>query len=240
MPHIGVDGNQLWADLTVATYNLVRMAREGQDPLSGRLRLGVIPTIGPFLLPRILPRLRLEFPELQVFIKEEKTDQLIAGLADGSLDLILIALPYAIRNAEVKPLFKDHFHLACRKDTRLIDPQRFSVNRATADIVLLLEDGHCLRDHALDACRIRKLETINRFSASSLFTLLEMVDADLGVTFLPEIAIGSSLLKQTGIQTFPMPRNSYREIGLAWRKSSAHAEEYARLGRLIKRYRRKV
>ena len=127
----------------------------------------------------------------------------------------------------------DRFLLAWREGTSLIDPERFAVNRVTAERILLLEDGHCLRDQALEACSIRNLDAVNRFSATSLFTLLEMVDSDLGVTFLPEMAVGSALLDQTRIRTRPMGRRSYREIGLAWRKGSARSEEFTALGKLF-------
>lgn len=212
---------------------LVELARQGRKPLSGALRIGVIPTIAPFLLPRILPPIRRRYPELEAFIREGMTDKVCAELMQGELDLLIIALPYELRNVEVMPLFRDRFLLAYRRNTQLIDPEHFAVNRVTAETVLLLEDGHCLRDHALAACRLRSLEAVNRFAASSLFTLLEMVDSDLGITFVPEMAIGSALLNQTRIQTQPMDRNSYREIGLVWRKGSGRAEDYRALGKLI-------
>lgn len=213
---------------------LVQIAGAGREPLTGRLTLGVIPTIAPFLLPRILPRIRRRYPRLQIFIREGKTEDIHADLIDGSLDAILIALPYPLRNVEVANLFRDQFLLAARRGTKLVDPQHFSVNRITANSVLLLEDGHCLRDHALDACRVRNLEAVNRFAATSLYTLLEMVDNDLGVTFVPEMAIGSALLKQTRIETWPLAKNSYREIALAWRKSTARGEEFGLLADLIR------
>lgn len=212
---------------------LVELAGQGRKPLSGPLRIGVIPTIAPFLLPRILPPIRRRYPALEAYIREAMTDQVYSELMQGELDVLIIALPYDLRNVEVMRLFKDRFLLAYRRDTRLIDPEHFSVNRATAESVLLLEDGHCLRDHALAACRLRNLEPVNRFAASSLFTLLEMVDSDLGVTFVPEMAVGSALLTRTRIETRPMDRNSYREIGLVWRKGSARAEEFGALGKLI-------
>jgi LysR family hydrogen peroxide-inducible transcriptional activator len=213
---------------------LVQLAGAGREPLTGRLTLGVIPTIAPFLLPKILPQLRRRYPELQVYIREGRTAEIHAGLLDGTLDVILVALPCPLRNTEVTTLFRDRFLLAARKDTRLVDPERFSVNRITAESVLLLEDGHCLRDHALAACKLRNLDAVNRFAASSLYTLLEMVANDLGVTFIPEMAVGSALLKQTRIGTWPLAKGSYREIGLGWRKSTARAAEFGMLAELIR------
>ncbi|MBT8445259.1 MAG: hydrogen peroxide-inducible genes activator, partial [Gammaproteobacteria bacterium] len=208
---------------------LMEMAGRARQPLTGRLTLGAIPTIAPFLLPKALPYIRKRHPDLQVFIREDRTADLCDGLVDGSLDAILLALPYPLRNVEVESLFRDRFLLACHKNTQLVDPEKFSVNRVTANSVILLEDGHCLRDHALAACKVRNLDVVNRFAATSLLTLIEMVDADLGVTFIPEMAAGSSLLKQTNVKTWPMARNNYRDIALAWRKSSARSDEFRML-----------
>jgi LysR family hydrogen peroxide-inducible transcriptional activator len=213
---------------------LISMAGAGRPPLTGPLTLGVIPTIAPFLLPKVLPKIRRRYPDLQVYIREGTTTDIHRDLLDGALDVILVALPFELRNTSVAKICTDRFLLAARADTQLIDPEKFSVNRVTSPSILLLEDGHCLRDHALAACKVRNIETVNRFAASSLFTLLEMVDSDLGVTFLPEMAVGSALLKQTRIRTWPLAKNSYREIALGWRKSTARADEFNLLADLIR------
>jgi LysR family hydrogen peroxide-inducible transcriptional activator len=135
------------------------------------------------------------------------------------------------------PLFKDRFFLACRKDTRLIDPENYRFSDLDAGSVLLLEDGHCLREHAIDACRIRDSRKLNRFAATSLLTLIEMVDADLGVTYLPEIAEGSTLLRNTRVKMYPAGERSYRTLGLAYRKGSARTEEFGLLAEFLKRQR---
>jgi LysR family hydrogen peroxide-inducible transcriptional activator len=213
---------------------LVDLARRQRGPLSGPLRLGVIPTIAPFLLPRMVPTAGKAFPELKLYLREDTTRALHAQLMAGDLDLILIALPFELRNVEVKRLFRDPFHLACRAGTRLIDPRNYRFNRLNADSVLLLEEGHCLRDHAISACKLRNVDTISRFSATGLLTLVEMVDADLGITFLPAMAEGSALLRNTRVKTYPLSERSFREIALAWRKGSARAAEFGRLGDLIR------
>lgn len=212
---------------------LVELAEQRRRPLTGPLTLGVIPTIAPFLLPRVLPRLRERYPELRLFIREDRTAALCERLAGGELDLVLIAMPYPVRNLTVMDIARDRFLLACREDTTLVDPERFRPSRANAGSILLLEEGHCLREHALAACSLRNLEPINRFAASSLFTLLEMVDADLGVTFLPEMAVGSALLEQTRIRTWPLDPPSHREIALAWRRDSDREAEFRAIGALI-------
>jgi LysR family hydrogen peroxide-inducible transcriptional activator len=209
---------------------IAALAAKRTGPMSGPLTLGVIPTIAPFLLPRALPKLRRQYPDMRLFIREDQTAALLKGLENGALDLALLALPYALPRVARMPLFKDRFLLACRRDTGLVDPERFSINRITAGSILLLEDGHCLRDQAMAACRVKSLDAVNAFAASSLLTLLAMVDGDLGVTFLPEMAVGSALLKQTRIRTWPLKQGGHREIALVWRHGSARDGEFREFG----------
>lgn len=215
---------------------LVEMAGGQREPLTGNLRLGVIPTIAPFLLPKVLPPLRRAYPRLRPYLTEDQTGRIHEKLLDGELDALLLALPYELRNTEIMLLFKDRFRLACHRKTRLVDPEHYHFNRLNAESVLLLEDGHCLRDHALAACRILNTEKISRFAATSLLTLVEMVDADLGITYLPEMAEGSTLLRSTRVKMYPMSDQSYRTIGLAWRKGSARAEEFRQLGDFLRNH----
>lgn len=214
---------------------LTEVAHSNQKPLTGRLNLGVIPTIAPFVLPTLLPKLRKEFPELKLYLREDTTKALHQRLLEGELDIILIALPYKLSNVEVLPLYKDRFYLACHKNTTLLDPKNFSLSKLPKESVLLLEDGHCLRDHALSACKVRNQDTVSRFAASSLLTLASMVDSDIGITYLTEMIKNSPLLHNTDIKTFPLNENSFRRIGLAWRKGSARAKEFKTLGEVIER-----
>jgi LysR family hydrogen peroxide-inducible transcriptional activator len=213
---------------------IIDIARENQQPLSGHLSLGVIPTIAPFLLPELLPRLRKSFPKLDLFLHEDQTERVYELMMLGELDVILIALPYSLRSVETLSLFQDNFHLACRKGSRLIDPENYAIDNLPEESVLLLEDGHCLRDHALSACKIRNLDKVSKITASSLLTLVQMVDADLGVTFIPEMALNSNLLKHTRIITRPLAKNSFREIGLVWRKGSRRKKEFKLLAEQIR------
>lgn len=213
---------------------IIDIARENQQPLSGHLSLGVIPTIAPFLLPELLPRLRKSFPKLDLFLHEEQTERVYELMMLGELDVILIALPYSLRGVESLSLFRDNFHLACRKGSKLIDPENYAIDNLPEESVLLLEDGHCLRDHALSACKIRNLDKVSKITASSLLTLVQMVDADLGVTFIPEMALHSNLLKHTRIITRPLAKNSFREIGLVWRKGSRRKKEFKLLAEQIR------
>ena len=212
---------------------IVDIAKTAQDPLSGVLKMGVIPTIAPFLLPKILPKIRKSFPKLELYLKEEQTLKIHELLLDGELDILLLALPFELANTETVSIFNDAFKLAYRKGTELIDPENFSPNKLNKESILLLDDGHCLREHALSACSLSRKENISRFSASGLYSLIQMVDGDLGVTFIPQMAIDSGLLKNTKVQTKDLQEKSYREIGLAWRKSSARKEEFKLLAEVI-------
>lgn len=214
--------------------SLVELTRGRGEPLTGELRLGVIPTIAPFLLPATLPKLRKRFSQLELLLTEDQTDRVYRRLMDGDLDVLLLALPWPLRAVEEMPLFDDPFCLACREGTQRVDPENYRFSRLDSDSILLLEDGHCLREHALAACRIRSTEKIRRFGASSLLTLIEMVDADLGITFLPEMARGSSLLRNTRVKLWPMSERSYRTIGLVWRKGSRREDEFRLLGEFLR------
>ena len=216
--------------------SLIEIAGQKRQPLEGPLRLGVIPTIAPFLLPGMLPKLRRAYPSLRLFLSEDQTDRIHQKLLDGDLDVILVALPYELRSTQSMSLFKDRFCLAARAGTEHVDPDNYRFNRLQSDSVLLLEDGHCLRDHALAACRIKSTEKVSRFAATSLLTLVEMLDADMGISFLPEMARGSSLLKNTRVRMYPMNENSYRTIGLVWRKGSARTDEFEMLGDFIREF----
>ena len=213
--------------------SLVETARGQQEPLTGELRLGVIPTIAPFVLPDALPKLRKKYPELRLLLVEDQTQRIYARLMAGELDALLMALPWEMQGVEELPLFRDAFCLACHEKTRHVQPQNYRFSRLDSDSILLLEDGHCLREHALAACKIRNTQKVSRFGASSLLTLIEMVDADLGITFLPEMARGSSLLRNTRVRLHSMSDKSFRTIGLVWRKGSRRQEEFQLLGQFL-------
>ena len=212
---------------------LVEAARSAGKPLHGTLRLGIIPTIAPFLLPHVLPAIREHYPELRLLLTEDVTTELRAQLTDGLLDAAILALPFDLPGLEQQRLFRDRFLLAASRDTRLIEPKNFRLNRLNSGSVLLLREGHCMREHALEACKIRDSASLTSFSASSLLTLIEMVDADLGVTFLPEMAVDSALLAHTGIVLHPLKDSQYRDIGIAWRRGSARDKEFRTLGKFF-------
>ena len=141
-------------------------------------------------------------------------------------------MPYALKNVEFMPLFNDQFNIAYKVNSKWM-PSNKSIEPIN-ESVLLLEDGHCMRDHALAACKLKNLDKINRYSASSMLTLIEMVKSDIGVTYLPELSLDSYLVKQSGLHIQKLEKDSYREIGLVWRKGSSRVDEFKILGEFIK------
>jgi len=204
-------------------------------PLSGKLTLGVIPTIAPYLLPLVLKGIQKEFPALKLYLKEQTTQVIYDALIAGHIDLILVALPYEFKYVETMSLFKDSFMLAHHPQTQWLNKQKKQLNQLKEDSVLLLEDGHCLRDHTLSACKLLHTNKVNQFATTSLNTLLHMVENDLGVTFIPEIAEQSILRSGAQIEMHPLKENSYREVGLVWRKNSNHHEEFRMFGEFIQK-----
>lgn len=219
---------------------MVLLARARAKPLSGPLHLGVIPTVSPFLLPRVLPQLRRRHPELKLFLREDLTARLVEQLLAGKLDLLLLALPIEARGVEILPLFEDPFRFACRRDHPLAKAAVVPVPALQGESLLLLEDGHCLRDHALSACRLNQADRAESINATSLHTLVQMVDNGLGVTLLPELAVQSGILRGTDVIARDLqPRRGggqggpARRIGLVWRAGTQRAEEFRLFGQTL-------
>ena len=214
---------------------LMGIAASSWEPLSGRLSLGVIPTIAPFLLPGVLPEICKRFPKLELYLREDKTRVIHEQLLEGRLDMILVALPYEMRNVSKMALFDDPFLFACREHSQWLadETQLIDIDALPEESIMLLDDGHCLRDHALHACELRNADQISRFSATSLQTLLQMVANDIGVTFIPAMARDSIMVQGSNIALHAMPAPSTRQIGLAWRKGSGREDEFRAFGLLI-------
>ncbi len=226
--------------LLEAAAELVLAAQAERAPLTGTVRLGVIPTIGPFLLPRILPALREAWPKLRLYLREDQTEPLLEQLQAGRLDVLLLALPYDCGTAETAVLFKDEFSLALRRGHRLARAPRVSAAEVESETLLLLQDGHCLRDHALSACRIGDKVHADAFEATSLHTLVQMADNDLGVTLLPRLALDAGILEGTDLVVRPLAAaQPARDIALAWRKGTARTKEFQLLAQEIKRLARR-
>jgi LysR family hydrogen peroxide-inducible transcriptional activator len=218
--------------------DMVLLARAASVPLSGPLRLGVIPTISPFLLPRVLPSLRKRFPDLRLFLREDLTARLVEQLQTGKLDLLLIALPYEGGALDTMTLLEDDFLVACREDHALARRSSVKLDELSDAPLLLLEDGHCLRDHALAACRLPPSPRRDGFAATSLHTLVQMVDSGLGVTLLPRLALDAGILRGTDVTTRPLNDGHRdgapsRHIGLAWRRGTQRAKEFTLFGEAL-------
>ncbi len=214
--------------------DLVHATESGRAPLSGTLRLGVIPTIGPFLLPRILPKLRKKYPKLRLYLTEDQTARLLDSLQAGQIDAVLLALPYECGNVEIAELFEDRFSAVFRRDHPLASAATLKPQALERDALLLLRDGHCLKDHALSACRLDGKRHVDAFEGTSLHTLVQMVDNGLGVTLLPQMALDANLLKGTDLVAKPLGGDApARQIALAWRRGTGRREEFQLLGRTI-------
>ena len=206
---------------------LSELARAAGKPLSGDLRMGVIPTIAPFLLPRILPRLRTEWPDLKLYLREETTTAACDSLHRGHVDCVLLALPYHCGDVESVDLFEDRLFLAFPESDMPHPPKSIRPDAIDETRLLLLEDGHCLKDHALAACNRPELRAEAAMLGTSLHTLIQMVDNDLGVTLLPEMAIEAGILSNTHVIARPLDaEHPSRRIALAWRKGSPRDKEF--------------
>jgi len=220
-------------ELLANAEDMVLLARAASAPLSGPLRLGVIPTISPFLLPRVLPALRKRFPDLRLFLREDLTARLVDQLQAGKLDLLLLALPYEGAGLDTMTLFDDDFLVASRSDHALAKRAGVKLGDLTDVPLLLLEDGHCLRDHALAACRLPPSPRRDGFAATSLHTLVQMVDSGLGVTLLPQLALDAGILRGTDVVARPLAEDAARHIGLAWRRGTQRAKEFTLFGEAL-------
>src|SRR4051795_4571962 len=208
------------------TEELAELARAEGQPLHGELRMGVIPTIAPFLLPSMLPRLRSEWPSLKLYLREETSQAACEALHRGQLDCVLLALPFAWGDVEFAALFDDRLFVAF--------PQGEAPRGETVEVdaidekrMLLLEDGHCLKDHALSACNRPELRAHAAMMGTSLHTLVQMVDNGLGLTFVPGMAIEAGILTGTGVEARRLKsEHPYRRIALTWRRSSPRESEF--------------
>lgn len=208
---------------------LAELARAEGKPLHGELRLGVIPTIAPFLLPAMLPRLREQWPSLKLYLREETSQAACEALHRGQLDCVLLALPFACGDVDSEPLFDDRLFVAFPRGEAprgaMVDVGSIDENR-----MLLLEDGHCLKDHALAACNRPELRAHAAMMGTSLHTLVQMVDNGLGLTFVPAMAIEAGILDGTHVDAKPLRSDhGFRRIALIWRRSSPRESEFQML-----------
>lgn len=209
------------------------LARAAGRPLSGEMRMSVIPTIAPFLLPRILPRLRQQYPDLKLYLREETSGQACEALSHGRTDCVLLALPFSCGDVESARLFDDRLFVAFRdgemEPTATIHPDAIDETR-----LLMLEDGHCLKDHALAACNRPEMRAEATMLGTSLHTMVQMVDNGLGVTMLPEMAVDAGILEHTSVKARPLDSaNAARNIALVWRKASPRERDFRLLADVL-------
>ncbi len=220
--------------LVAAAEDLRDFATDAARPMQGQLRLGVIPTIAPFLLPSVMPALRKKFPQLKLALREDLTANLLARLRSRQLDFALIALPYDTDDLKIQPLFKDRFWLVGREGDPALTGKTIRLSHPWTERLLLLEEGHCLRDHALKACRATEVASVEGVEATSLLTLVQMVASGLGVALVPEMALSGGLLGKLPLKALPLAAPApERVIALATRTTSAHLTEFEAIARVM-------
>ncbi len=222
-------------DILQAAEELADAASAGKKPLAGALRMGVIPTIGPYLLPPRLPQVRARYPELRLYLREEQTDRLLDLVARGRLDASIIALPYEIGDLEAIDLGSERLMVACPQAHPLASRARIAAADLEGQRLLMLEDGHCLRNHALTACRLAPGRTNEDLQGTSLGTLVQMVASGLGLTLLPEMAVEveSRLAPELAILPFDGDAPA-REIALVHRSGSPRRGELELLAEMLR------
>ena len=217
------------------TEDLTDMVRAAGKPLAGELRMGVIPTIAPFLLPTLLPRLREQWPDLKLYLREEPSQAACDALHRGKLDCVLLALPFACGDVEAAELFDDQLMVAFPPGGAEGLPDCVPASAIDEASLLLLEDGHCLKDHALSACNRPELRAEASILGTSLHTLVQMVDNGLGMTLIPEMAVDAGILEGTGVVARRLDaEHPTRRIALVWRKGSPREKEFRLLADALK------
>jgi LysR family hydrogen peroxide-inducible transcriptional activator len=217
--------------LIAEAEELVEAARAGAEPLAGPLRLGVIPTIGPYLMPRAMARLAVAFPQLKLYLREEQTAPLLQKLSNGGIDLALIALPYDTGEFETMTIGEDEILLAAPTSHPFASLAHIDIGKLRDEPLLLLEDGHCLREHALAACRLTGGRRNEVFQGTSLRTLVQMVGNGLGLTLVPWIAVPVETPARGNVRVVPLaPGRHTRTLALAWRRAAARKDAFRRLG----------
>jgi LysR family hydrogen peroxide-inducible transcriptional activator len=221
--------------LLVDAEELVRWARNALEPLSGPLRLGIFPTVGPYVLPSLLPHLRTSLPKLKLYVREAPTTVLLDKLAGGELDILLVAIPYHLGDVEVMEITEDPIVVAMPRNHPLCHHEVVSRDDLAREQLLLIEDGHCLRSHSLQACRIVDPVHNEVFQATSLRTLVQMVAAELGITLMPQIAVDPELASTRNVVVRPLsPDRPFRTLVVAWRPTTSRDAEFKMFGNIVR------
>ena len=221
-------------ELLVGIEDLVSVCAGAGKPFHGKMRMGVIPTVAPYLLPGLLKQIRHRYSEFQLFIREDLSQPLVDALQAGELDVLLLALPFPAEQVETMSLFEDEFLLAFPKSHALAAIETLRTADLKGEALLLLEEGHCLRDHALEACKLRDSQITVPYQATSLTTIVQMVANGIGITLLPQMAVGAGIASSTDLVIKPFKQAKVtRRIGLMWRKKTPRTVEFRQLGDVI-------
>ncbi len=228
----GLEVAQRAEQILIATQDLVDFARH-RAVLSGQLRFGIIPTLAPYILPRVLPRLQADYPQLRLEVRETQTKLLLDELSGGALDAVMLALPVEGADVETLPLFNDAFLLAVPATDKFSARERVSIDDVDQRRLILLEEGHCLRDQALAFCGAPQRDAPASLGATSLTTVMQMVANGYGVTLLPQIAADAELHdERVKLLRFRDPEPG-RSVGLAWRRTSPRRKDFEALGKVV-------
>ncbi|MCX2919226.1 DNA-binding transcriptional regulator OxyR [Stenotrophomonas rhizophila] len=233
----GVEAAARARTIVAEVEQMKEAARRSRDPEAGTVRLGIFPTLGPYLLPHVIPNIRERFPQLELLLVEEKSDELLTRLREGKLDAALLALPLDDDQLHAEFLFEEPFLLAVSQQHPLARRQHLDVQELSSQKLLLLEDGHCLRDQALAVCRLFGANEKSEFRATSLETLRQMVAADVGITLLPTLSVKPPVPRSDNIRLldFSGDDRPSRRIAMAWRRSSAMTGLLEQLAQQFKR-----
>jgi len=220
---LGLEVAEKAREILQISSDIIELAHTDKKPLVGEIRLGSIPTIAPFLLPKVLPPLRQAYPELVLLLIEDQSASLLRRLESGEIDCAILALPYPLGKLESQLIGAEPFWVALPKDDPLAGLERIGSDELPMERLLLLEEGHCLRDHAITACHGKNSRESSAFQGTSLYTLIEMVSGGQGITLVPEMALDSALLSQATIELRPLAEpGPHRKLALVWRSTSHH------------------
>ena len=214
--------------------DLCEFAADSTQPMHRQLRLGIIPTVAPFVLPAVMPILRAKFPQLKLNLREDLTANLLSRLRSRALDFALIALPFDTEDLRVLSLFKDRFWLVGQESDRSISGRTIRISNQWSERLLLLEEGHCLREHAIQACSIAEMPNTKGIEATSLLTLVQMVASGMGVALVPDLAVKGGLLGGMSLKARPLAAPApERTIALVTRSTSPYMNEFEAIARVI-------
>jgi len=220
--HLGLDVAARAQHILSLSSDLVDIARSEKNPLTGRVRIGIIPSISPFLLPKVLPTIRQQLPELELILIEDQSERLLMQLRAGDIDIAILAFPFDIKELKHQIFAKEQFWVALPKSHPLKAQKIIDAEQLPIDELLLLSEGHCLREHALSACQLPTTTKRTSVQGTSLYTLIEMVAGGLGITLIPDMAINSDIVRHADISIRPLTNKinkPMRELGLVWRPS---------------------